>query len=89
MLRKSDCHWNRRTGQQLKARSSLNIQLAREDTHILVAATGEIDYQYVMRSHPRRNPKALGDGVGGFERGQNAFRASQLYNGFEDMGIVG
>jgi hypothetical protein len=42
---------------------SLNIQLAGQDTHVLVAAAREVDYQYVMRRHPRRNPQALGDGV--------------------------
>ena len=59
----------------LVALGSLDIQFAGENTHVLIAASRKIDYQYVMRGHCGRNPHALSDCVRGLKRGKNAFGA--------------
>src|ERR1700722_11490019 len=72
----------------LYALRSLDIQLTGENSHILVTASREIDYQYVMRRHGRCNPHAFSDRVSAFECRENAFCPSESNDRFEHMGIV-
>ena len=73
----------------LFALRSLNVQLACEDSHVFVAASREVDYQYVMRRHPWRNPHALGNRMGALERRENAFRPRKPDHSFQNMRVVG
>src|SRR5580698_823387 len=67
---------------------SLKFQLARENSHVFIAATGEVNNQYVTRAHAGSNAQGLGYSVRAFERRQNSLRARQLDDGIERRLIV-
>ena len=67
---------------------SLNVQLAGQNAHVLVAASREVHHQYVMGGQRGSKAQGLGHGVGAFERGKNAFSARERDDCVEGGGIV-
>src|SRR5579863_6762257 len=67
---------------------SLNVQLLGKNAHILVAASGEVHYKYVMRRKRGSDADALGYRVRAFKRGQDSLRAGQLHHGIEGRRVV-
>ena len=57
--------------------------------HVLVAAPGEVDEDYLLGAHLARQKQGVGDGVGRFERGDDAFEAGEEAEGFERLGVGG
>src|SRR5216683_4542605 len=70
------------------------LEQARVSVHVLVAAAGEIEDDEVVLLELRQTLDKTGDGVGRFERGDDAFGARKKARGFEsrligDGGIFG
>jgi len=65
------------------------MEFAGEDAHVLVAAAGDVDEQDVARGEARREAEAFGDGVGAFERGDDALSAREAQGGVESFGVGG
>src|SRR5580658_2967519 len=65
----------------------LQIELAGDDAHILVAASGEVHHQYFMRRQRWGNADGLSHGMRAFERRQNSLCPRQLHHGVQ-CGVV-
>src|SRR6185312_10292202 len=58
---------------------SFEIEFAGKNSHVFIAASGEVDYKYFMSPQRRSQPNALGHGMRTFKRRQNSLRARQLH----------
>ncbi len=75
-------------GHRHSASGSLDVQLAGQDAHVLIAASREVHHQYFMRWKSGSDAQGLGHGVRALERGQDAFGARQLDDRIERGGVV-
>src|SRR5216683_5587800 len=64
------------------------LEQARVSVHVLVAAAGEIEDDEVIFPQLGQPFDQAGDGVGGFERGNDAFGAREQARGIES-GLIG
>ncbi len=53
--------------------------------HVLVAAAGEVDHHQVFPGKPGRTLEGLGQGVGRFQRGDDAFQAAAVVKGLQRL----
>ena len=56
--------------------------------HVLVATAGEVDDEDGLAGQSRRNADGLGEGVGRFERGDDAFATAERVEGVDGVAVV-